>query len=1194
MSKLNKTKLTPEQLKALDISTMKNIIVSAQAGAGKTFVLTKRIIELIEKERKLNKGIDIDNFLIVTFTNKAAYEMKDRIRKDLYKKPKDILEESIENNSRISDDELKEIQKFYQRQYNKTINAQISTMHSFGINILRKYFYKIGLNPNFKLLTDSSLEIIEWEAMTEVFDDLYANEDYDFQKLVSRYSDKYDDTAIMKILFKIYNFIQSQLKPFEWLKEKIEKIPNKDYFEDENNRKEYIDKLKENAKKNILEDIDKAYEIINSIKAKPNSKLKEKYIEKVDSDIDLIENFRTIDSYDKIKNTKKLVFSRAPSITAKFLQDNGIEESDKIDIKSKLDSYRNLFKDMKYLEYSQEEEIESVILTRETLDTIYKILVLYDKKFRLKKESQNSLDFNDIEHLFLKLLEDEQIVEEIQSKYKYIFFDEYQDANNIQNEIVNIISRGDNLYFVGDIKQSIYNFRLADPKIFKQRYNDFKSKEGPFEAIDLHHNFRSHEQLLRFNNMLFEEIMTEELGDVNYRTDNHGLQKGLEKYETNKANIELDFIIKDKSSKELSEQQNLDSEVLDTKAEAIFIAKRIDSLIKNGKRLADIAVLARSRVLLDQVKESLINFGIEYFYESSQFSYEDIEIKSFIEILKAIDNDNDDITLLSALTSTIGEFTDEELAKIRGNNKNDSFNYCFYNYENEEVFDIEILNKIKSYKSTIKKYREISKIYSLHDFAWYVFVDSGYMSYVLSKKDGDKKVEEINLLISEIAELESQRFFTLTSLLKYMDRILKRKLADRESTAKLSERDDVVRLMTIHKSKGLQFDTVFVCGLDKKFNKKDLHNDVIMNDEEGIALVTLNSNDYEDVRNNIYKNIRDKKEYELLSEEARILYVALTRAVNSLHLVSSVENFNVNENSYKKMASYKDWIIKVFEEKLMTNGEFDELKIETFRNTEKLNINVNIINEVDLYIYLNNKTNNVNNINYDRVISDEEISKILNFEYDRTLVSIPYKKTVTELSQTEDNTSSDFKSPETLTNEDIENELQVKKPKFIDELQINPMEKGSLYHYLFELMPIQKMDCEEVNDFLLNLVNNKFISQKEYESIDIKYFNNFINSDLFNRLLNADKVEKEKSFTMKYQEKDHTILVDGQIDLYFIENNKISILDFKSNKNINEKAYERQLNLYKEGIERAFNMEVKDLIIYWIMHNKVSYIEKKG
>lgn len=1192
MSKSNKPKLKPEQLKALDISTMKNIIVSAQAGAGKTFVLTKRIIELIEKERKLNTGIDIDNFLIVTFTNKAAYEMKDRIRKALYEKPKDILEESIENNSRISDNELKEIQKFYQRQYNKTINAQISTMHSFGINILRKYFYKIGLNPNFKLLTDSSMEIMQWETMQDVFEELYAKEDYDFQKLVSIYSNKYDDTAIMVILFDIYTFIQSQLKPFEWLKVKIEKIPNKEYFDDVNNREEYINGLLEKAKSNILEDIERAYEIIDSIKKEPDSKLKDKYMQSVESDIELIEQFRKIDSYEEIKNTNKLDFERAPSISAKFLKDNGFDELEKLNFKTKLDSYRDLFKDMNHLVFSKEEEIESAIQMRESLDTIYKILVLYDEKLRSSKKKQNSLDFNDIEHYVLNLLEDEEVVKEIQSKYKYIFFDEYQDANNIQNEIVNIISSGDNLYFVGDIKQSIYKFRLADPKIFKQRYNDYKSLEGPFEAIDLHHNFRSHEQLLRFNNMLFDEIMTEELGDVNYKSDNHSLQAGFEEYDSSLANIELDFITRNKDSKEQLEELSLDDDILETRAEAIFIAKRIAELIRNGKRAGDIAVLARSRTILDQVKENLIKFDIEYFYESSKFSYEDVEVKSFIEILKAIDNDNDDITLLSALTSTIEKFSDEELAKIRGNNKNDSFNFCFYNYENQEDYDTKILSKIKSYKRKIKKYRDISKIMSLHDFTWHVFVDSGYMSYVLSKKDGDKKVEEINLLISEIGELERQRFFTLTSLMRYIDRISKRNLGEREPVAKLSERDNVVRLMTIHKSKGLQFDTVFVCGLGTSFNKRDLYSDVIMNDEEGIALSTLNANDYEYIKTNIYKNIRDKKEQELLSEEVRILYVALTRAINSLYLVSSARSFSLKEDSYKKMSSYRDWIIRVFADKLISDGEFDETKIELFRNIEKLNLNVNIVNEVDLYDYLNNKINNTNTLDYDKAFNNQEISNILSFEYDRSLVSIPYKKTVTELSANEDNTSSDLKIPETLTNEDIEAELEEKKPKFMDELQTDPLEKGSLYHYLFELLPIKKMDNDEIDDFLLNLVNKRFISQKEYESIDMKYFSNFVNSDLFNRLLNADKVDKEKSFTMKFKEGDHTILVDGQIDLYFIEDGKISILDFKSNKIINEKAYERQLNLYKEGIEKAFGMEVKDMLIYWIMHDKVSYIKR--
>ncbi len=1195
MSKKKVKKLKPEQARALDISTMKNIIVSAQAGAGKTFVLTRRIIELIEKERQLDNGIDIDNFLIVTFTNKAAFEMKDRIRKALYEKPKKIKFDLEEKNIEISDNEYSKIQKFYLGQYNKTVNAQISTMHSFGINILRKYFYKLGLNPNFKLLTDSRLEIMQWETMSEVFQDLYSNEDYEFQRLVSLYSNKYDDSSLMNMLFNIYNFIQSQLSPFEWLKENIDKIPNKKYFDIESNKDDFIKKFVDNAKLEIDKNIEIARKIIKSLKQEPDSVLKEKYINAILLDEEIIDELSKVVTYEEVKNINDLNFKRLPIIRAKFLEENDIDISEKEYFSSKINSYRKIIKNMNLLEFSQEQEIEFTIQMRESLDTIYRVLVLYDKKLEQVKKNQNSLDFNDIEHYLLKLLQDKEVVKDIQEKYKYIFFDEYQDANNIQNEIINKISRGDNLFFVGDIKQSIYKFRLADPKIFKQRYNDYKSFTGPYEAIDLHHNFRSHEQLLRFINMIFDEVMTDDLGDVDYKNEDHGLRAGLDEddYDENIANIEIDYIIQESGSKDYKENIDIDDEILENRAEAVFIAKRISELIKNGKRAGDIAVIARSRSILNEVKENLIEFDIPYFYESSKFSYEDIEVKSFIEILKAIDNDNDDITLLSALTSSIEKFSDEELAKIRGNNKEDSFNYCFYNYESNENKDEKILSKINSYKSKMKKYRDLSRIMSLKDFAWYVFVDSGFMTYVLSKNDGDKKVEEINLLISEIGELEQQRFFTLTSLMKYIDRLTKRNLSEREPIAKLSEKDNVVRLMTIHKSKGLEFDTLFVCGLATRFNTSDLVSKVILNDEKGIALKTLNTDDYELTTSRLYNDIKDIKAQELLSEEVRILYVALTRAVNSLFLVSSVKQINSEYKSFDKLNNYNSWINKVFYDKIFTDGEVDENKLKYFRKKEKINLDVNLIRDLEIYEYLDNKKNTKDSEEYKEIEYDVNLSDIFIFNYDRSLVSVPYKKTVTELSAKDDNTSSDLKEPEVLTIENIESEIEDKKPKFIQETNSDSLEKGSLYHYLFELLPIREMNTKEIEGFLLDLVNRRFISQKEYESIDIRYFDNFINSELFKRLLNADKVYKERSFTMKYKEGNHDVLVDGQIDLYFIENGKISILDFKSNKKINEKAYEKQLNLYREGLEKAFNMEVKDMIIYWIMHDKVSYIKSK-
>lgn len=1196
MSNSNKPKLKDEQLRALDISTMKNIIVSAQAGAGKTFVLTKRIIELLEKERKLNNNIDIDNFLIVTFTNKASYEMKDRIKKAMYEKPKEIKEEFYDEGKPLSEKEFNEIQKFYQKQYNKTINAQISTMHSFGINILRKYFYKLGLNPNFKLLTDASLDVLQWETMNEVFDKFYRAEDENFYKLISIYATKYDDISIMNILFDIYTFIRSQIAPFKWLREKIDEIPSKDFFNSDENINIYLSNMVLEAKQSLMDDLNKAFDIIENIKLLSDTPIKQKYMDLILEDENFLKNLSTLSTYDDFYKFNNISFKRLPPINKKFLESNNICESDKEKIKSMVDSYRNIFKKKKYIEFSKEEEIEAVIQMKESLETIYNILLEYDNKLNLSKKNMNSLDFNDIEHYLLKLLEDEQVLKEIKKKYKYIFFDEYQDANLIQNEIVNLISREDNLFFVGDIKQSIYKFRLADPKIFKNRYDDYKINDSLHEAIDLHHNFRSHENLLKFNNYIFDNIMTEQLGDVNYKLDNHGLQKGFDEYDESLSHVELDYILNMEKEEKSSLNDEFDDEILENKSEAIFIAKKIAQLIKEGKKPSDIAVLARSRPILDQVKDNLIRLKVPFFYESSKFSYEDIEVKSFIEILKAIDNDNDDITLLSALTSILGNFTDEELAKIRGNDKNHSFNYCFYNYQKREDLDINILEKINLYKSKIQRYRNLSKLRSIEEFAWFVFVDSGYMSYVLSKDDGDKKVEEINLLLEEIGELENQTFFTLSSLVRYIDSITKRNLNERESFAKLSEKDNVVRLMTIHKSKGLQFDTVFVVGLSKRFNKKDLSKKIIISDEYGIALNTLNPNNYKFIKPFLFRKIEKVKERELLSEEMRILYVALTRAINRLYLVSTMKEIDTkDENSYLEMNSFNDWIFNVFNKHIFKENELDLEMLQSFNKKEGFNLKVEIVDEYDMYEYISNIENT--NTNDDmKYFDDLEVMKILDFKYDRSLIKVPYKKTVTELSSKDDNTSIDFLEPEHITEDEyseiIENEMSInyKKPKFVESLASDPLEKGSLYHFIFEKLPIKYMEKREIEGFLLTLLNNKFITQKEYDFIDIKYIENFMKSDLFNRLLNADKVFKERSFTMKYEEDSHTVLVDGQIDLYFIEGDSISILDFKSNRVINEDIYKKQLDLYKVGIEKAFNLKVKDKLIYWIMHDKVSYI----
>lgn len=1190
---MGKFNFTTNQLEAINLRD-KNIIVSAQAGAGKTQVLVSRIIKLLIENR-----IDIRDMLIVTFTNKAANEMKDRIKFQI----SDIIQNS-------NDEKL--IQ-YFQKQYTNINQAQISTLHSFGINILRKYFYKLGINPRFKILKDSNLNVVKWESMNEVFEDFYKSQNRDFEIFLRIYSKKYQDDDAKNILFNIYTFMQSQVKPFEW----FDKALSKHHFKEFYSIKENYENLKNEIFENYFSIVKESINIYqNNISLIEKNNIYNFYEDTLLEDKKIIDNLKEINNLDDFFEFKKCnSFSKLP---VKKIKDESVKKI-RENIKKSINNYRDFIKknillsDIADMEQEIQKEIEYRNQQKHSLLIIKSILEKYDLVFKKKKFSNNEMDFNDIEHLLIELLDDEEVRNEISEKYKFIFFDEYQDANQIQNEIINSIASKNNLFFVGDIKQSIYKFRLADPLIFKKRYEDYKQDLTSNKVINLYENFRSERVLLDFNNFIFNNIMKEELGDVNYNTIEHRLKPGKDEasYDDSKAHINFSYIYTKKDYNDLDNNDIINMEI---NPEALLVAKKIQELIKNGRKYSDIAILSRTKTLFPDIIKVLEQNHIPYFYDASGFSFEDIELKVFIEILKAINNDTDDITLLSALTSTIANISDEELAHIRYDDKVHSFNYVFEHYKHRQDRKKEIVEKIEIYQTKMKKYRELQNVMSLQDFLWFVLIDSGYMSYVLAKVNGDKILNNIKKFISEVSDLESQTFQTLSSIINYVERIQDRKFGDRESASELSDEDNVVRLMTIHGSKGLQFKITFLVNLSRKFNTKDLNNNQILNNDAGISLKTYDKEKNKNVKSIFYQKIAQLKKKEIYSEEVRLLYVAMTRAIEEIHFISSGKNekMNIQKDDYQEMNSYEQWIYStISKDKIVESLELknSDMKLDEFIFSSNIETN-----------YFNNKNYNIefeyytqdnlfnNDISKDTILKNDifnikedeniriynKVNGVMNFQYDDSLIDVPYKKTVTEINTESKNASYDYKDYEKLTKEYEEKSTLTIKPRFINSsVELDATQKGSLYHFIFEILPIKKMNDDEIHDFLNNLISKSIISKDEYDIIDKSVIKKFTETKIFERLINAEKNNKlyrETQFTMKYKENNHDIHVDGQVDVYFEEDNELVILDFKTNKKIDEEIYLKQLSLYQEGLEKATGKKVKEKLIYWVMFGEFTKI----
>lgn len=1188
-----KINLTDDQRAAI-YTRNKNIIVSAQAGAGKTFSLVKRILYLIEDD-----GYDIEKMLIVTFTNKAAAEMKDRIKK--------ALGEAIKNTEDIN-------RRFrLQKQYISINNAQISTMHSFCINVIRSYFYKIGKNPDFKIIADGNVNLIKLDAIEEVFEKYYREEDEEILNLIRDYNSGYSDDKIKLMILDLYSFLQSQKDPFGWYDYYLYNLWSEDMTDDElyaKQEKIRLDYIRKHLEKYISYINDNESYIKELSEKYPSvSKLYLNLIEDREI-IQEISDFKTIK--EVVEKTKFKIFPNLNRISLKKLPEEELakNESVKQEISEIINEYREPLKYFFSTGILNDNIVEETREVYRNLLILRKILIDFDLSFKRMKNDKKGIDFSDAEHLTIELLKEDDVRKDLTDKFDFIFFDEYQDANRIQNYIVEQIARENNLFFVGDIKQSIYKFRLADPGIFNERYKNYNSEVGTNIAIDFKVNYRTIKEISYFNNFIFESLMTVQLAEIDYNTESHRLVPGVTDGVSKKDAIEVVYIVKD-----LNEKANIkftdeiveikDRSLLRENPQTFYVAKKIKERIEAGENPKDFAILMRNSSLIQEVCDNLALFEIPFFSDSYSFDFENIEVKLFIEMLRAIDNDKNDLVLIAALKSVLGNFTEDELAEIRGDDKTASFSFLVYGYQENENMDRNLKNKISEYFSTIEKYRNREKMMSLSEFIYYVFVDSGYKSYILSQKNGKKKMDNILAFIEEVVSYEKDSDPGLYNFLNYLEKI---KSSGNSYTpgAELSEEDNVVRIMTMHKSKGLEFKNVFLLRLDNKFNTSDLTRNYIYNNNLGVSVKKYieNTNTYRD--NFLFEQIKYANNSELLAEESRLLYVAMTRAKEKLYLVGAV-NLGIDgiEDVYTKgdfssCNSHFKWINKV----LLKDKISDTFKMEN---------NISVKSDTDYFAKFDSVNNGVvfdlqkhsnliiekNAMLEERMIISgndkkesfiDDFKKVLLYKYkNQEYVYLPYKKTVTELSGKNDNKSSDFKEYEKMFENDIKTDFS--RPLFLENnKKLSAAEIGTLTHYVLRVLPFKKYTEDELRDKIAGLVFDEFITQEEAKYLSVEKLWNFYNSDILERIINSEKYYKEKSFTMKFSDGDKNFLVDGQVDVFFVENNEIVILDFKTDRSIEENRYRNQLNLYSQGLEKATNLKVKEKIIYWYNLGKFTKI----
>lgn len=1194
---MSKTKWTEEQKQAI-YEKGQNILVAAAAGSGKTAVLVERIIEKV-----LHDNVDIDKLLVVTFTNAAASEMRERVLDAIYKK----LDEEPNN-------------ELLYRQITLLNKASICTIDSFCLEVVRNNFYQLeNLSPNFRIADTTQIELLKQDVIEEIFQNKYEKEDENFIKLVNTYTSYRDDTPLKELVLSIYNYIQSNPFPEKWLHEKIEMFNIEDKLEEDFSKTIWGKELLKQIEDEVIYSIKSLEDIEEDLSYEPDL---EKYYQTIRDDIEKLEILKkSLGNWDKTYEiAKNFGFVRWPS--------KKVESELKEEAKDVRDNVRkNINKILNEILICDSKQANIEIYNMyDILVKLEDLINEFGKEFDKAKREKNIVDFHDIEHFALKILIDEdekptEIAKKYQEKYEEIAIDEYQDSNLVQEYILSSVSNGKNIFMVGDVKQSIYKFRQAMPELFLSKYKKYKNKEEDNGEnglkIQLFKNFRSRENVLSFTNLIFQDIMSNELGDIDYNKEEY-LNLGAS-YPEEEQNLDTEIHIIDvKDEENIEEQENdddIDERIEDVELEARFVANKIKELkesnfkIWDGKKekyrdieYKDIVILLRSTSSLAPIYEQeLLNLEIPVFSDSSQEYLDSIEIQTIMSLLKIIDNPMQDIALVTVLRSYIGKFTDDELVKIRLSDKYDNFYTCMQ----KAVVDVdkELKEKIENFFSLLDNWRKEKEYLSLDELIWKLYTDTGFYNYVGLMPNGDLRQANLKMLFQKAKQYEEANFKGLYNFINFIDK-LKLSSGDMNSAKIIGENDDVVRIMSIHKSKGLEFPVVFLSSVGKQFNLTDLNKNVLLHQEMGIGVKYIDYDKQVQYDTLNKAAIKSKVLLETLSEEMRVLYVALTRAKEKLYITgiskdyeeelekikSNVEKYpkengKINSILLKKYKRYLDWILLVYNYESKETIEKSKIELKIHKKQELLHSFNKVDNKkIDVIEELEKVKINKENFN--------KIEELLNYEYPNKIdIIIPTKTAVTTLKD--------------LKNDNIvEENIQLSKPKFLNETKeeiITPSKKGTIMHLCLQhLNEKVDYDLDKIENLIEELKAKEIITTKEADSINKNKILEFTKSKIWNELKEAKEIQKEKPFYINipakeiYNEKtNENILVQGIIDLYYIDKEgNLNLVDYKTDyvENGNENSlitkYKKQLNLYKEALEESLKKQVKNTYIYSVYLNK--------
>lgn len=1158
---------TPQQNNAITARD-RNILVSAAAGSGKTAVLVERVKQLITDK---NNPVSIENLLIVTFTNAAAAEMKYRISVSLNK----LIKENPDDN-------------FYRQQLSLIPNAKICTIDSFCANLVREYFYDLDISQDFSVLDESELQLIEDAVINQVLDEKFEENDSDFIGLVELFTTPNNEKPIIAAIKKILRFIYSQPFPYYWFDCAIEKYNPSTEF----SKSVWYDYIQVRLTNLFELGISLVEENISLVDFE-DQKLNEKFSAVFEDDLSEFNRLKNafIHSWDDAVHQRTPVFQRMPS-------------SAKIDkaVSNKLKANRDIYKKLltgEILSFLTDtvQDYEAYIKTLHShLCALKEIVKEVDKRLLAEKKERNAFSFSDIEHFAITLLfkmdENGEIIrtktaEDLSSSFYEILVDEYQDTNEAQDLLFTYLSNGSNLFTVGDIKQSIYRFRLAMPHIFnekKKKYSHYNKEIKQENAkIILDKNFRSRKDICSYVNFIFSNLMSEELGELDYNEEEY-LNYGAEYQESSVPSAQICI------------QQGIKGEDTD-RNEAVYIARTIihkvnsGELIKDGDtyrpiRFGDFAILMRSlKNHINEYSEVLASFGIPVICDNSTNLFENNEIKIILSMLRTINNPRQDIPLLATMMSPFYGFTPDELSQIRIEHKNGSLYASVFESKDQKVID---------FLNDQQELRRISVTMSVSSFIRYIVEDKGLISFINAMGNAEQRYQNILKFISFASNFDKGINVGLTAFLRYIDKIIE---SDKsvDSASLSSSCEDAVTIMSVHHSKGLEFPVCIFAGTNRQYNKSDLSDKLLLNVNFGIGLKCHNEEQLYQYKSIPYSVIKDKNTTELMSENLRVLYVALTRAKEQFITFITCDNL---ESKLKRLSSniIDDKISPQLIRKMNCDADFFLLcalmhkdgnilrdmcssDIHIKDSDSDFNLNIEIADDIEL---------NSESTDVEPVASNPStvnlIKEKLSFNYDRkSLENIASKLTASSL----DDIDSGF---EFITSS---------KPSFLNKGGLTAAQRGTAMHTFMQYCEYDKAKLEldkEIN----RLVINGFLTQEQADALDKEKLNEFFNGKLAERMFCSDKIYREikvssfvnanRIYNVDY---DDLIIVQGIADCVFEENGELVLVDYKTDsvKTENEllERYKKQIMFYKSAIAKTLNKKVKEAVLYSFELGKSCY-----